>query len=180
MNEGLIPRRYAKALFKVDTERNSANRSYELMKQLCDAFNANGQLADVVNNPFVDNTDKLALLSSAAGAQARDNTFADFLQLLVENRRVGIILPIAMAYIDIFRKANNVRCVEVVAAAQPDAPTLDRIKAVIDNCIGDASMEFSIRIDPSIIGGFIINIDNECLDASIRNRFKEMRLTLLN
>ena len=41
-------------------------------------------------------------------------------------------------------------------------------------------MEFSIRIDPSIIGGFIINIDNECLDASIRNRFKEMRLTLLN
>ena len=180
MNEGLIPRRYAKALFKVDAERNSANRSYELMKLLCVAFKSNRQLAAVVNNPFVDNADKVRLLNSAAGAQARDTTFADFLQLLVENRRVGIILPIAMAYIDIFRKANNVRCVEVVAAAQPDAKTIDRIKSVVNSCIGHASMEFSTRVDENIIGGFIINIDNECLDASIRNRFKEMRLTLLN
>ena len=41
-------------------------------------------------------------------------------------------------------------------------------------------MEYSQRVDPDLIGGFVINIDNEQLDASISNELKQLRLKLLS
>ena len=41
-------------------------------------------------------------------------------------------------------------------------------------------MDFSSSVNPDLIGGFVVNIDNERLDASLRNQLKELRLSLLN
>lgn len=41
-------------------------------------------------------------------------------------------------------------------------------------------MEYSERVDPELIGGFVVNIDNERLDASVSNEFKQLRLKLLS
>ena len=56
---------------------------------------------------------------------------------------------------------------------------MQRIKDLIARELKGASMEFSTRVDPSLIGGFVINIDNERLDASLSNQLKELRLSLL-
>ncbi len=180
MNEGLIPRRYAKALYKVDTERNSAARSYELMNTLIGSFGENPQLGDVVNNPFIASVDKAKLIMTAAGAVASDTTFRDFIKLLENNRRIGIIHAIALAYTEIYRRENNICRVEVVAATQLDSAVEMRIKEVVKKHLENATIEFSTHIDQEIIGGFIVNIDNERLDASLRNRLKQLRLSLLN
>ncbi len=180
MNEGLIPRRYAKALYKVDAERSSAERSYQLMNALAQSFELNSELSAVVGNPFVDTADKLSILTAAAGAEAADSTFADFLKLLVTNRRVDIIHEIALSYLDIYRRENNIRRVEVVAAAPLDPSVEQRIKDVVESHLDGAKIDFTSRVDASLIGGFIVNVDNERLDASIRNRLKQLRQSLLN
>ena len=41
-------------------------------------------------------------------------------------------------------------------------------------------MEYNHRIDPDLIGGFVVNIDNEKLDASVANELKQLRLKLLS
>ena len=40
-------------------------------------------------------------------------------------------------------------------------------------------MEYSSVVDPSIIGGFTVAIDNDKLDASIANELKQLKLNLL-
>ena len=40
-------------------------------------------------------------------------------------------------------------------------------------------MEYVSRVDPDLIGGFTVSIDNERLDASVRNELKQLRLNLL-
>lgn len=180
MNEGLIPSRYARALYKVDLERRSAAHTYELMKSLSAAFAANGGLRDMVTNPFVDPADKTRIVATAAGATADDTTFGDFLTLLVDKRRIDMVQQMALAYLDIYRKANNIKRVEVVSAAPLADDVLDRIRRIVAGELGGASMEFTTSVDSSLIGGFIVNIDNERLDASMRNRLKELRLSLLN
>ncbi len=180
MNEGLIPRRYAKALYKVDSERASAKRTFELMNNLIGTFEAEPRLGRAIANPFVEIDDKLAMLTTAAQASAADTTFADFLRLLANNRRVDLIHSIARSYADIYRKENNIRRVEVVSAAALEPSVEKRIKQVIEQHLKGASMHFSTRVDAELIGGFIVNIDNERLDASVRNSFKQLRLSLLN
>ncbi|MDE6287660.1 MAG: ATP synthase F1 subunit delta, partial [Muribaculaceae bacterium] len=112
MNQGLIPRRYAKALYKVATERGVAERMYELMNKLSATFDADNGLRSAVDNPFVPVADKTSLLITAAGATDADTTYVDFLKLLVENRRVDIIESIARSYADLYRKEGNIRRVE--------------------------------------------------------------------
>ncbi len=180
MNEGLIPRRYAKALYKVALERKCDRQMYTLMQNLTAAFAANDRLQTAVANPFVANADKDALLTTAAGAGAQDKTFADFLKLLAENHRIDFAAQIARSYVDIYRLEHHIHRVEVVSAAPLAPEVLDRIKQMVQQQIGQGTMEFSTDINPALIGGFIVNIDNERLDASLSTQFNELRRGLLN
>lgn len=103
MDQGLIPNRYAKALYKFALEKGAADRVYELMKCLCASFAGQPRLQEVVANPFVATEDKTGLLTTAACAKSTDTVFADFLKLLVENRRIDIVRLIALRYLDIYR-----------------------------------------------------------------------------
>ena len=181
MNEGLIPRRYAKALYKVAVERKCDSTMYQLMQNLAAAFSASAELRALIANPFVDNNDKTAAIITAAGASSlQDQTFTDFLKLLIQNRRIDLTGAVANAYVDLYRQENNIRRVEVVSAAPLDKDVEKRIKDVVEAHLHGASMEFSTKVDPDLIGGFIVTVDNERLDASLRNRLKEIRLNLLN
>ena len=60
-----------------------------------------------------------------------------------------------------------------------DKKTLDKISSLISKrTTGEVETEY--KIDPSIIGGFIIKIDSQQLDSSIDRELKNMRLKLVN
>lgn len=180
MNEGLIPSRYAKALYKFALEKGESRRVYELMKSLSSAFAGNDNLQPVISNPFVSYADKVALLDTASGATSSDDCFHDFLKLLIENKRIDLIRGVALAYEDFYRRENNIYRVSTVMAAPMAAADEKRLKALIEKHLGGATMEYTSTIDPSLIGGFVVNIDSERLDASIKNELKQLRLKLLS
>lgn len=180
MNEGLIPRRYAKALYKVAGEHKAEKEVYALMITLCDSFRTNPGLTEVIDNPFQSTGDKIGLLMTAAGAADRQTLYADFLQLLVNNSRLGMVEAIARAYISLYREANNIKVVHVTSAAKLSSEEEERLRAMIERHIGGAVMEYSSDIDPTLIGGFRVSVDNERLDASISNELKQLRLNLLS
>lgn len=179
MNEGLIPRRYAKALFKVAEERNVEERIYKLMTTLAGSFEAAPELSQTIANPFVEPAQKYELLTMAAQADESDNTYADFLKLLVESKRIGFMRDIALAFLAIYRKTNGIYSVTVTSAAPLEAAEAARIKTIIlKHLPSGAKIEFSEAVDPELLGGFVVNIGNERLDASIKNELEQLRLKL--
>ncbi len=181
MNEGLIPRRYAKALYKVAVERGCDKRLYAMMATLITGFARNDKLQPTIANPFVSDTEKVGLLSIAAGATSDDVTFCDFLKLLVENRRISFMREIALAYQHIYRKANSIYIVNVTSAAPLEKTETDRLnKLILKHLPEGSSIELATDTDPSLIGGFVVSIDNERLDASIKNELKQLRLKLIS
>ena len=180
MNEGLIPKRYAKALYKVGVERDCADRLYTLTGNLAGAYVADPALGRAIANPFVSAADKSALIATAAGATAKDSTFTDFVKLLERNRRIDMAGEVALAYTRYFRAERGIRQVTVTSAAPLPADQLDRIRAIVQEHLHGGSMEFATAIDPALIGGFTVSIDNERLDASVDRQLKELRRTLLN
>jgi F-type H+-transporting ATPase subunit delta len=180
MNEGLIPRRYAKALYEFATEKGDSESIYGIMTTLVKSFSAENALQSAMANPFVDNDDKVKLLMTAAGATQQDATFNDFVALLKNNARLDMARGIAMAYLDIYRKANNIYLVEVVTAAPLAADDEQRLKNIINSHLNGGTMEYASRIDSNLIGGFVIKIGSELLDASVSNELKQLRLKLLS
>lgn len=180
MDQGLVPRRYAKALYEVALERGQQTKLYEQMLNVVQAFVAAPSLSETMNNPFVSEADKAQLITSAAKATKADAMLADFIKLLTTNRRLGMVRDIAAAYIRIYRQANDIYSVEVIAAAPMDEAEQQRLRKLIQSHLGKGTMEYDFRVDPELIGGFIVNIDNERLDASVKNELKQLRLKLLS
>ncbi len=178
MNEGLIPRRYAKALYEVACESSQETTLYGLMKTLLAEADSQPALQRTLANPYVAAADKDRLLTTAAGATAADTVFGRWLALLDANHRYGMAPDIARAYIRCYRDEKNIYPVTVTSAAPLAAAESDRIRALVQSHIGDATMEYTERTDPALIGGFAIDIASERLDASVRNTLEQMRLQL--
>lgn len=180
MNEGLIPRRYAKAIYGFALEKGKSERLYAMMQSLASAFAAEPSMQQVMANPFIADGDKTALLSTAAGANKMDAVFVDMLKLLCVNNRIALVRDIALAYLDMYRKANNIYLVDITTAVKLPKDSLDRLKSIVEKHLNGGTMEFSWHIDPEVIGGFVININSERLDASVSNELKQLRLKLLS
>jgi len=188
MNQGLIPQRYARALYKVALERDCAEPLYMMMKTLDGSFAANPALERVMENPFMSVAEKKTLLLTATGIDSTDtikgnpsvDTLVDFITLLDRNRRIEFIRCIALAYIAIYRRERNISTVTITSAAplQPDASS--RLMEIIKARHPEGAIEYHEAVDPDLIGGFTVAIDNQRLDASIKNELKQLRLKLLS
>lgn len=181
MNEGLIPKRYAKALYKVALERGAAKTLYATMDTLTKSFAQNPQLQETVANPFMADDKKEALLMTAAGTDAAESpVYADFLKLLAGNRRLPMARGAALAYLEIYRQANNIYPVKIVSAQKLDDSERQRLQKLIGQHLKDATIEYDYSVDPALIGGFTVSIGSERLDASVENELKQLRLRLLS
>lgn len=180
MNDGLIPKRYAKALYKYAAETGNESRLYDLMRNIADSFASEPQLSKIMSNPFVKDEQKAKLLIAAAGNPKEHPILDRMVALLVTNKRIGLVGAITLAYLDIFRAEKNIHRVKVVSAAPLSANTEKRIKEVISKRLGGGTMEYQTEVNPDLIGGFTVNIDNNKLDASVSNELKQMKLKLLS
>lgn len=181
MNEGLIPKRYAKALFMVAKERNEEKDIYLSMKSIDQSFISIPQLNETLNNPYISASDKAGLILSAAGVpDQKSGLLNDFIKLLTENRRLGMIRLIACAFVDIYREENKIFRVDVESAAPLGEAEESRLKSLIGRHLGDGTMEYSHSVNPSLIGGFTVSVGNERIDASVSNELKQLRLNLIS
>ena len=176
MNDGLIPNRYAKALFKVAVEKGELAEIYTQMKQLVASFDEMPALKAAVNNPFIAVDEKEKVLLTASGAKA-DSTVENFILLVIEKNRASFLRSMAMAYLKLYREAFGIASVEIVTAIELGDDEISGIMDVVKRQLGGKTM---VRVDSDLIGGFTVNVDGMVLDASIKNELKKLRLKLLS
>lgn len=183
MDQGLIPRRYAKALLDVAGASGVSTGLYGCMTALHRAFEAAPELNKAVANPFVPLDDKARLLEVAAQIKPGEKdaaVFRDFVKLLVRNRRIGLMREMTTAFIDLYRRTNDIVRVDVTSASPLSGEARKRLLAIIGRKLpANGSVELVEKVDPALIGGFVININNERLDASVRTELEQLRLKLL-
>ena len=178
MDNGLIPRRYAKALYKYALEKGETKRIYELSKRVIDAFRENSDLQKVLSNPFISDEDKEKLLMAAAGGE--DQIFHQFVLLIISQKRVEFANAMMLAYRDIYRKENHISQAKITTAVKLDEDRMKKLRKLVTDAFKDRELEFSEAVDPALIGGFLIDVDSVRMDASLSNELEQLRQTLLS
>lgn len=178
MDIGIISTRYAKALLKFATEKGDTEEAYYGMSVLGDSFVKSPTLRSTLENPVVNDEKKFNILNLAAGDTSSES-LKQFFRLVLRNRRIAMIQFMAHSYVDFYRKEKHLIHSHLTVPAQLSSETLARLKNLVKEKTNN-EVEFVVDIDPSIIGGFIMEYDTFCFDASIRNRLKLIRKNLLN
>ncbi len=179
MNDGLIPNRYAKALYKFAIENGEQAGVYNEMKQLEESFAATTALKAAVINPFIAVEGKEKVLLTAAGAKA-GGSLDRFILLVIKKNRVNFLRSIALAYIKLYRQEAGIASVEIVTAAPMPDDEISGIVDVVKKHLGGKTLEMNVKVDDTLIGGFTVNVDGQVLDASVKNELKKLRLKLLS
>lgn len=178
MNDGLIPNRYAKALYKFALEQGVAGDVYLQMKRLSESYEAVPELKKMVDNPFLPVADREKVLLSASGAE-KDGCFDKFILMVIKSNRESFLREMALAYGRIYRNANNIAQVNITTAIELPEDKLSQIIEVVKHALNGKTVEKTVTVNPELVGGFTVQVDSMLLDASVKNELKKLRLKLL-
>ena len=178
MNDGLIPNRYAKALYKFALEEKCADKVYLQMKRLSESYSALPELKKTVDNPFLPVVDREKVLLSASGAE-KDGCLDKFIMMVIKSNRECFMREMALAYGKLYREANNIAQVNITTATELPEDKLSQIIEVVSHKLNGMTVEKTVSVDPELIGGFKVQVDSMVLDTSVKNELKKLRIKLL-
>lgn len=165
MNEGLIARRYALALLKVAKEHHAEEEIYQKMKLFEQNFISHPDLQKALLNPVLSPRDKEHLLTTAIGIEP-GNFYVRGIRMVIKNHREMYLRSICLMYQRLYRQMYQIERVKIISAIQLDKQVAERIKKWVAGHIS-GQIEFVEKIDPSVIGGFILRIGSRQLDYSL-------------
>ena len=177
MDNGKISVRYARALLGISLEQHCEKEVYDGMVRLTHNYGlAIGQFNEALSNPTVSADDKLSLLSTAVGEPLHP-CLLHFLRFVIEKKRENKIYLIGLKYEEMYRKHKGILMAKVTTATTVDDTTLAQINDYLkDTFHRDIEMHF--RVDPSLIGGFTLDIEHERMDASVAGRLEALKKQL--
>ena len=177
MNDGLIPKRYAKALYKLAKENGDTQEIYEQLKPISQGLKGLDQVKRVLLNPYIPNEEKGKVMMELVGAKP-GSSLDKFILLVIRNNRAELLRKIALSYVNLYREEHNIAKVEITTAAKLPQEKIDDIVGIVKQRLGDFTLEIAQYIDPDLIGGFTVKVGDVLLDASVKNELNQMRLKL--
>ena len=166
--------RYAKAALAFAEEAKSSHLVANDMQSLMEMIKANSELSSVLENPMLAAEKKEVVLNEIM-PKASEQTKQVF-SLLATNNRMELLGPTCEHYLKLYAFQNG----EVKATVTTAIPLTDLEKQVLHEAkkLSDKKAILENKIDPSIIGGFILKIGDMQYDASVSNQLKAIKTSL--
>lgn len=177
----MISRRYAKALFRYAGDRETRHSIYGKMKLFQETAARHPGLHKALLNPMLPAKTKEELLATATGMQAAGQEIPALRQwicLLIRNRREMHVKAIAMMYEEIYRAAYDISRVTVTTAVPLSTTMREKVEAFARKR-SEKSLEFVYKVEPSIVGGIILEVGSQQYDASVSRKLREIRAEFL-
>ncbi len=172
MDSGIISVRYARALLKSATDLEQEEVVYKEMQSLAKSYLQVPQLRFTIDNPMLGKDKKLALLQTACGGEVSRLT-GTFLQLVLNENRESILQFMSTAYITLYRRQKNIIRGTLTTAVAVSPETEEKMKQMVEGKT-HGTVEFNTEVDPSIIGGFILEYDTYRMDASVKTKLSKV------
>jgi F-type H+-transporting ATPase subunit delta len=163
---------YARSLFEVATEHDNLDVVREQLGEFADTLDSSHELQMFFFSPYFSTEEKQDGLRRTV--TEADESFLNFLSLLLENHRMPVIFRVRREYDRLWREANQLLAVSITSAVELDPSVAERVGDEIGRQTG-RTVELTSAVDPEILGGIVVRVGNSIIDASIRTRLDNLR-----
>lgn len=168
---------YAQALMSVARSQNLTEQFGEDVRALLNLIKDSTQLRGFLANPFIKVEDKKSVLTRVLG-ESVNPYLRNFLMLLVDRRRIDLIEDICQQYLSLLRQLNQTVLAEVISAVELSESQQQSVKEKVIRMTNAQQVELDNKIDPDLIGGVIIKVGSQVIDASLRGQLRRLSLRL--
>jgi F-type H+-transporting ATPase subunit delta len=176
MNDSIISVRYSRALFQLACEKKILDMVFDDMILIGGICNVD-ETKELLHSPVIVPSKKEETFHKLLEGNIRKETLS-LIDLLVKNGREAYLPAVAREFIRQTRKSKGVTDSVLTTAVPVDEKVRKQIADLISD-IFKTSVELKEVIDESIIGGFILQVDDKYIDASVKNKLRKIKKELI-
>jgi len=169
--------RYAKALLELSIENSNLDEVSSDMKRIVESSNETNDFKVFLSSPVIKSDKKIEVLKVLfVGFEKLTSSFID---LITKNKREYLLVEIAEAYLYLLKKHQQIVPVSITSARKLEKETLNQILDKMKSHV-EGDFEVTEEVDESLIGGFIVRMDDKQIDASVLTQLNRMKQELAN
>ena len=177
MKHNLNPKVIATGLFNIADQNDDLHNVRDALRILNNIIIDSGQFRVLVQSKKIKGKLKVEILNSVLGKLSHP-LVNEVVSYLKGSGAANELKEISTFFESMYRKKSNAIEVKGVVATKLNDQQIESFKASLDEILGKKT-KLSIEVDPSLIGGIKLRIDNTFLDASIHNQLQTLRTELL-
>jgi F-type H+-transporting ATPase subunit delta len=102
----------------------------------------------------------------------------NLLKLLADRHRIGYLNSVLERLLELYREQRNIALATVTSATSLTEDQQEKILKTVQSVAGTDNLELDLKVDPNLIGGFIINVGSKVIDASLSGQVRRLGLAL--
>lgn len=169
-----LANRYANALFEFSILENQSEKTYQDIVFLKNTFHDNKELRVIIESPIIEPDKKNEIFSKIFKEDISPITFG-FLSLVIKKRREPSLILIFDSYIMHYYEQHNIKIATITTAMKLDEGLQQKIKSLLEDQT-KSTIDLRIQVNPSILGGFVIKIEDQLLDASLLGKINKLKM----
>lgn len=177
MQSGRISSRYARALYEFSSSENSLDEVYHDSDFVTSLFINSKEFNSLLSNPVISTREKEQLVFELLKTKTHP-TLLSFINLMVRKNREAYILGSMIIYKKLYREKKGILKVIVEMPHQISKETQDNIERVIQTRFKKQA-ELEMKIKPELLGGFVLQVEDQLIDQSVWGQLKKIRKTLI-
>lgn len=178
MKENIIAGRYAEALFQEAKSENKLDAVMAQLETVSALYESSSDFKTLVKSPLVKKEEKQAVIDVLKSKGVVEDFLYKFLTLLATKNRLSLLELIAKEVSAMDRKAKGEAEAFVTVAAPLDEASKLALKQTLDKITGK-KITIREKVDPTILGGVIAQVESSLYDASVRGQLNKIKEQLV-
>ncbi len=168
---------YAEAFLQVAESNKEVKKVVAQAKDILQLWKESPEFSQAMSSPVLEVQSKKLALEKLFAKQVTPS-FLNFLKLLADRQRIGFLDAVLERLLELYRDQRNIALATVTSATTLDdnqqAELLKKVQAVA----GTDNLELNLKVDPELIGGFVVNVGSKVIDSSIAGQVRRLGLAL--
>ncbi|QCE34948.1 ATP synthase F1 subunit delta [Acetobacteraceae bacterium] len=170
----ILPRRYAKAFYSCAVEKNLLNEVVPQVVTLKNLLDEESSLRSFIADLALKLEARERIVSEVAAQCELHPVFTNFLKLIVRRGRLSILPEILEAVLYLTDKVQGVVPVKVLTPVKMSEAQQDQLWASLKE-MGYQSPRIFEEIDPSLLGGAVVQVGFQLYDTSLKGRINRLK-----
>src|SRR5688572_10564708 len=167
--------RYVKSLLDLAVEKKVLDQVHSDMLFFSRIVDQNRSFGLMLRNPVIKHDKKRDVLEALFKGKVSDLTMS-FLDIITRKNREPLLPAIAREFHNSYNEYKGIRKATVTTAAPLDAKLRAEFEGLVKKYSDKKQVELIEKVDKDMIGGFILNIADRQIDASIKNKIKALKV----
>ena len=173
-----VAARYGAALFGYAQDNKVLDSVYDEMVELKKAVVATPQVINVLSDPILNSKDKKDFLTAIEKDFSKE--VQGFLNLLLEYDRFAYLVDIIDQFVVLYDDKNKIASGTATTAVKLDDDQLKRLGESFAKKYNLNVVRLENKVDPSILGGVILQVKDRVIDGSVKNKLKKIRAQIID